>query len=167
MIVDSPRQQLPYSFAITLHNSRNCHGSHLTGSFFGIEIGWDADVGGQQGLMVKTQQEAVNKVVYVFVCVYISMFGQIASKKRSQTNKVLSVCLYVYDIYGYLRHIIHCIMFICLYMFVNTYIYIKQCVVSFWITFLQDIYSRPCMAPQHERCWTQLIFLATCHFELL
>lgn len=128
MIVDSPRQQLPYSFAITLHNSRNCHGSHLTGSFFGIEIGWDADVGGQQGLMVKTQQEAVNKVVYVFVCVYISMFGQIASKKRSQTNKVLSVCLYVYDIYGYLRHIIHCIMFICLYMFVNTYIYIYKTV---------------------------------------
>ena len=78
MIVDSPRQQLPYSFAITLHNSRNCHGSHLTGSFFGIEIGWDADVGARQGLMVKTQQEAVNKVVYVFVCVYISMFGQIA-----------------------------------------------------------------------------------------
>ena len=52
MIVDSPRQQLPYLFAIMLHNSRNCHGSHLTGSFFGIEIGWDADVGGQQGLMV-------------------------------------------------------------------------------------------------------------------
>lgn len=66
---------------------------------------------------MKTQQEAVNKVVYVLVCVYINFNVWSNCKVKKVTNEQGSLCIFI-RIYIYMYYI-KGILFIvlCLYVF--------------------------------------------------